>query len=157
MKKLTRVLALAITAFSATFAHAGSPNVVGNWNVTFFLEVGRTTGATQCISFIQVPGTVGGVSTSGVWTSPTFPGWSGQWVQLGDHVRFFGVTSALATEASGNLESNTLFGGVSFNHFFKTDAMTSSSGSWTAVRVPTCRLGTVPYSGDDPAKGALLN
>lgn len=134
---------LATSVLSAPLAQASSPSIVGNWNVTFFLEPGRTTGATQCIIFKLVPGTVAGESTSGTWTSPTFPGWSGQWVKQGDHVRWFGVTDTLATEESGNVENNKIFGGVSFNHFSKTNAATSSAGSWNAVRVNAC----IPYNG----------
>lgn len=146
---------LATGVLSTPLAQAASPSVVGNWNVTFFLEPARSTGATQCVVFKLVPGTVGGVPTSGTWTSTTFPGWSGQWVQLGDHVRWFGVTSALATTESGNMENANIFGGVSFNHFLKTNALTSTAGSWNAVRVAQCRTGSAPYMSDgdgDPSK-----
>lgn len=153
-KSLICGIVLAASALSSTLALASSPSVVGSWNVTFYLEPGRTTGATQCIVFKLVPGTVAGEQTSGTWTSPTFPGWSGQWVKLGDHVRWFGVTDSLATEESGNMESKKIFGGVSFNHFSKTDASTSSAGSWNAVRVDSCV--TVNVAADvvsgDPAK-----
>lgn len=158
MKKLLICgLALTSTLFNLTMARAesatASPNVVGIWNVTFYLEPGRGTGATQCIVFKSVPGIVAGVPTSGTWTSPTFPGWSGQWIQLGDHVRWFGVTSSLATTESGNLQGARTFGGVSFNHFAKSNAATSSAGSWTAVRVASCaRYNTA--NEDDPSKDA---
>jgi hypothetical protein len=152
MKKLAICgLILAASAINAPLVHAASPSIVGNWNVTFFLEPSRTTGATQCIVFKSVAGTVAGESNSGTWTSPTFPGWTGQWVKQGDHVRWFGVTSTLATEESGNVENNKIFGGVSFNHFAKSDATTSSAGSWNAVRVSSCSS-TVSASFDaDPA------
>ena len=139
MKKLAIYgLVLAASAMTAPLAQASSPSIVGNWNVTFFLEPGRVTGATQCIVFKLVPGTVAGEATSGTWTSPTFPGWSGQWVKQGDHVRWFGVTGSLATEESGNVENNKIFGGVSFNHFLTSDATTSSAGNWNGVRVSAC-------------------
>lgn len=154
MKKLFLYgLLLATSAICAPLAQAGSPSVVGSWNVTFFLEPARSTGATQCIVFKLVPGTVAGVPTSGTWTSPTFPGWAGQWIQLGDHVRWFGVTSSLATAESGNMENANIFGGVSFNHFLKTNALTSSAGNWNAVRVAACRTGNIPLGSDkDPSK-----
>lgn len=146
-------LLLAASVISTPLAQAASPSIEGNWNVTFFLEPGRTTGATQCIVFTKVPGTVAGEGTSGTWTSPTFPGWSGQWVKQGDHVRWFGVTSTLATEESGNVESNKIFGGVSFNHFLKSDATTSSAGNWNAVRVSSCPGAASATAGsDDPSK-----
>lgn len=139
MKKIAIYgLALAASYLCIPMALASSPSIVGNWNVTFFSEPGRTTGATQCITFKQVAGTVAGEATSGTWTCPTFAGWTGQWVKQGDHVRWFGVTDFLATEESGNVENSKIFGGVSFNHFLKTDAKTSSAGSWNAVRVTKC-------------------
>lgn len=137
MKRLA-IYGLAMGVIIPPIAQAVAPSVAGNWNVTFFLEPTRSTGATQCIEFKLVPGTVAGVATSGTWSSPTFAGWSGQWIQLGDHVRWFGVTSALATTESGDIENNAHFGGVSFNHFQKTNAITSSAGSWHAVRVAAC-------------------
>lgn len=152
MKKLVSCsLLLATTILGAGFAQADSPSVVGNWNVTFFLETTRSTGATQCITFKLVPGTVAGVATSGTWTSPTFPGWAGQWIQLGDHVRWFGLTPGLATTEAGNMISPNAFGGVSFNHFSKTNAATSSAGSWNAVRVAACRGSGNAGMNEDPS------
>lgn len=143
MKKLAIYgLVLAASTIIAPLAHASSPGIAGSWNVTFFLEPGRTTGATQCIVFKVVAGTVAGESNSGTWTCPTFPGWTGEWVKQGDHVRWFGVTDSLATEESGNVQNSKIFGGVSFNHFNKSTAKTSSAGSWNAVRVGSC-TGTV--------------
>lgn len=155
MKKFIRYgLVLLASSLGASFVQAGSPSVVGSFNVTFFLEPLRSTGATQCIVFRLVPGTVAGEPMSGTWSSPTFPGWTGQWVQLGDHVRWFGVTSSLATSASGNMANINYFSGVSFNHFLKTNAATSSAGNWHAVRVAACRVGinNNTHTGDsDPA------
>jgi hypothetical protein len=138
--------------------HAGSPSVVGNFNVTFFLEPSRATGATQCLVFKSVPGTVAGVPTSGTWTSPTFPGWKGQWIQLGDHVRFFGVTSSgLSTAASGNMEYGIVLGGVSFNHYSSATGATSSAGSFRANRVANCPTSVSNKGGDDPAGKIVVN
>lgn len=151
MKKLfTYMLALLAGILSTAMVYAASPSVVGSWNVTFFLEPGRSIGATQCIVFTLIPGTVAGVATSGIWTSPTFPGWAGQWIQLGDHVRWFGVTGGLSTTESGNMEHNNIFGGVSFNHFFSSNAATSSAGSWNGARVSSCRIG-LQELGSDPS------
>lgn len=141
MKKLFSYLFLCVTMTMSALVYAASPSVVGSWNITFFLEPGRSTGATQCVVFTLVPGTVAGEPMSGTWTCPTFPGWTGQWVQLGDHVRWFGVTSAFATAESGNMEHNNIFGGVSFNHYNKTTGVTSTAGNWNGVRVAGCRVG----------------
>lgn len=159
MKKFILYGLIFLASISASLVQAGSPSVVGNFRVTFFLEPTRSTGATQCIVFKLVPGTVAGEPNSGTWSSPTFPGWSGEWVQLGDHVRWFGVVGGLATSASGNMANINYFSGVSFNHFLKTTAATSSAGNWHAVRVATCGVGlTHPYSIDrDPSKPNVTN
>jgi hypothetical protein len=151
MKKLL-IYGLLLTAsiIGAPLAQAASPSVVGSWKVTFFLESARSTGATQCIVFKSVPGTVAGVPTSGTWTSPTFPGWTGEWIQLGDHVRWFGLTGPLATTESGNVENKSIFGGVSFNHFSKTTSATSSAGSWNGVRVSSCPRSSSEAANNDP-------
>jgi len=134
-------------------AWAADPNFVGDWNVTFYLEPNRAVGATQCIIVTSVPGTVAGVPTSGTWSSPTFAGWHGQWVELGDHVRWFGVTGgALSTEESGNVIQGLLTGGVSFNHFSSASGSTSSAGSWVAEKVTACRPGTAQLRGSDPSQ-----
>jgi hypothetical protein len=152
MKKLViSTLLIAATAMGASVAQAGSPSIVGSWNILFFLEPLRSIGATQCIVFKSVPGTVAGVPSSGTWESPSFPSWHGEWVQLGDHVRWFGVTGGLATTESGNISNVNTFGGVSFNHFSGTSAATSSAGSFKGSRVARCTQG-VKTDGDDPSQ-----
>ena len=154
MKKLALSGLIALSALSASLVHAASPTVVGSFNITFYLETGRSTGATQCINFVSAPGTVAGVPTSGTWSSPTFPGWHGEWIQLGDHVRFFGLTDSLATTESGNMISKGNFGGVSFNHYSKTTTATSSAGSFKGLRVTSCTglKGSASTLESDPAK-----
>ncbi len=136
MKKIRGFL-LGLTLVAPT-VQATSPSVVGSWKIQFYLENSRLNGAQQCFNLVSVPGRVADVPTSGTWTSPSFPGWSGEWIQLGDHIRIFGVTSSLATTASGNISSSSALEGVSFNHFSKTNAATSSAGSWHGVRVSNC-------------------
>jgi hypothetical protein len=144
--------ALALLCIGGVPAWAAEPNYVGSWNVTFAVEPGKAAGATQCIVVTLVPGTVAGLPVSGTWSSPTFAGWHGQWVELGDHVRWFGVTSGgLSTEESGNVINNALTGGVSFNHFFSSTGTTSSAGSWIAVKA-ACRTGTAQLRSADPAR-----
>jgi hypothetical protein len=133
-------------------ARAAEPTFVGSWNITFALDPGRTAGATQCIVVIKT-GTVAGLPLSGTWTSPTFSGWGGQWIELGDHVRWFGVTGGgLSTEESGNVISASQTGGVSFNHFFSSNGTTSSAGSWIGSRVSKCTTGTAQLRSSDPSK-----
>jgi len=150
MRKLVCMFVLGLSAL-APLAQAGAPTVAGSWNISFSLEPNRSAGATQCIVFTASAGTVAGVSTSGTWTSPSFPGWSGQWIQLGDHVRWFGITGSLATAESGNMVNHNAFEGVSFNHFSTANAMTSSAGSWTGTRVSSCRQSEEEAGAGDPS------
>lgn len=143
------LIIISLTHFSAVFA-----SVAGSWKVTFFLEPTRYTGSTQCVTFTLVPGTVNGISTSGTWTSPSFPGWSGQWIQHGDYIRWFGVVNGVATSEAGFMPNNNNFGGISYNHFSTADGTTITSGSWIAVRVNKCDAVTtlrVARVGTDPA------
>lgn len=127
--------ASAAPAFAQELAGA-AVNSVGHWRVTFFLEPNHSTGATQCISFTKT-GTILGEPRSGRWTSPTFAGWTGQWIQEGDHFRFYGVTSSLGTAEFGAMINSNSFSGE-FAHFSKTNGATSSAGSFQATRVSTC-------------------
>jgi hypothetical protein len=146
-------------ALAASASAAESPAFAGSWEITFFEDPGRLAGATQCIVATKAADTVGGMQHSGTWQSPTFTGWQGQWVQTGDHVRWFGVTgTGLVTEASGNVIAKALTGGVSFNHFSKKDGNSSTSGSWFAIRVKECKTGANQLMGGDPAAaGARTN
>lgn len=158
-KFFTYSIALIISSLLvARFAHAEvqapavSPSVVGNWKVTFYLEPLRSIGATQCIVMTLVPGTVAGSPTSGTWRSPTFPGWSGQWIQQGDLVRWFGITGGLATSEVGSVLNRNILGGTSFNHFSTSSgAATSSAGTWSAVRTISCNGATPEVNGVDPS------
>jgi hypothetical protein len=129
------------------------PSIVGSWRVTFYLEPNHTVGGTQCVTFVQNPIQVG-EPASGRWFSTTFPGWQGKWIQEADSVRWYGFTGSLATaESSGFTASANLMTGE-FIHFFPTaGTTTSSSGAWSATRVPFCPTSTVgstaaPQSGD---------
>jgi hypothetical protein len=131
--------ALCPTLGSTPALAASSPAVYGSYNVTFYLEPSRATGATQCIIFTptNIFGTGLGVTTSGTWTSPTFAGWSGQYIQEGDHIRWYGFTTGgLATSETGNALNSVLIGGQDFNHFVR--GATSSLGNWSATKVGSC-------------------
>jgi hypothetical protein len=133
-------------------AQAAEPSFAGTWTISYYLEPNYSSGATQCVIFTTASGTVGGVATSGTWRSPTFSGWTGKWVQIGDHVRWFGVTSTLATEAVGNLAYGSLTGGLSFTHFNKSTSAVSSTGNWYATRRTSCPSTAQAKSGGDPAQ-----
>jgi hypothetical protein len=150
-----------LTAGLSMFSNAAisqaprEPRVGGSWSITFYLEPEHTQGGTQCVVFktTRVEPS-GGEERSGTWTSPSFPGWHGEWQQDGDHVQWFGFTraAALATSEFGHLPSNRIISGE-FNHYLPPDGTTSSAGGWVASRVKQCPLGAVSEGANsDPAQ-----
>jgi hypothetical protein len=109
---------------SAANAMAASP--VGQWYVTFYLEPGLSTGATEGICYLA----------SGTWSSTTFPNWKGDWFEKADPFRWYGRTGLpLATAEFGEFISNATFSGE-FAHFrVSAPPVTSSWGNYSAVKV----------------------
>jgi hypothetical protein len=139
MKTLLGLMVGAVLAVSAGAVWAAPdlvPGPIGStaqWRVQFYLEPNHAAGSTQCIVFRKTGGVVG-EPNSGSWFSPTFAGWQGQWIQEGDHVRWYGSTSTrLGTAEFGGLISAGLCTGE-FAHFFTPSGGTSSAGSWFLVR-----------------------
>lgn len=145
--------ALAIACAGSVPAWAADPTFVGDWNVTFFWSPTARLAQPNALSSHPCQVRLPACRPRGTWSSPTFAGWHGQWIELGDHVRFFGVTGGgLSTEESGNVIEAALTGGVSFNHFFSSSGATSSAGSWVAERVTACRSGTAQLRSSDPSQ-----
>lgn len=117
-----------------------APDLNGTWKLTFYSEPNHTTGATQCLVFTKT-GTVAGESNSGTWTSPSFSGWKGQWIQEGDHVRFFGFSGTVATSAHSALMASSTSMSGEFDHF-RSPGTVSSSGAWSATKVNSCSQST---------------
>jgi hypothetical protein len=110
-----------------TAANAMAASPVGQWNITFYLEPGLGTGATQGICYLA----------NGTWFSTTFSNWKGDWFEKGDRFRWYGRTGpVLATAEFGQFISNTTFGGE-FAHFVVTrlPPITSTRGNYSAVKV----------------------
>jgi hypothetical protein len=147
MKSYSKLIMLFfLLIIGAGTASAASP--VGQWSVTFYLEPGLTTGATQGICFLS----------NNTWYSSTVHGWVGDWFQKGDRFRWYGHTSApLPTAEFGQFVANTIITGE-FAHFFTgTPPVTSSRGNWRATKVsticaPPAALPSVVSGGGDPAK-----
>jgi hypothetical protein len=139
MKTLLGLMVGAVLAVSAGAVWAEPqlvPGPIGStaqWSVQFFLEPNHVPGAAQCIVFRKTGGVVG-EPNSGSWFSPSFAGWRGQWFQEGDHVQWYGSTSAsLGTAEFGGLISGSLCTGE-FAHFATPSGSTSSAGGWSMVR-----------------------
>jgi hypothetical protein len=160
MKTLLGLIAGAVLAVSAGTVWAlpdlvpGANGSTAQWSVQFFQEPNHVPGATQCIVFRKT-GTVLGEPKSGTWFSPSFAGWQGQWIQEGDHVRWYGSTSTrLGTAEFGALTSATFCTGE-FAHFFTPSGGTSTAGSWLMIK-RTCTNDSVSAPGmtgaGDPAQ-----
>ena len=139
MKTLLGLMVGAVLAVSAGAVWAAPDLVTGavgstaQWSVQFFLEPNHAAGSIQCIVFRKTGGVLG-EPNSGTWTSPSFPGWMGQWMQEGDHVRWHGSTSTrLGTAEFGALTSATFCTG-DFAHSFTPSGGTSSAGSWLMIK-----------------------
>jgi hypothetical protein len=139
MKTLLGLIVGVILAVSAGTVWAEPqlvPGPIGStaqWRVQFFLEPNHVAGAIQCILFRKTGGVVG-EPNSGSWTSPSFAGWMGQWFQEGDHVQWYGSTSArLGTAEFGGLITGSICTGE-FAHFATPSGNTSTAGAWAMSR-----------------------
>lgn len=117
-------LTLSLGIVGAHSALAASP--VGEWKVTFYLEPGLSTGATQGICF----------KADGTWYSTTFAGWDGDWLWKGDRLRWYGDTGSLGTAEFGQFSSKRKFAGE-FAHFTVPGAppVTSTRGNYEGRKV----------------------
>ena len=160
MKTLLGLMLGAVLAVTAGAVWAAPDLVPGpngstaQWQVQYFLEPSHSVGGIQCIEFTKT-GAVLGESKSGTWTSPSFAGWVGEWIQEGDHVRWYGSTSSsLGTAEFGALISASLCTGE-FAHFSTPSGTTSSAGSWSMTKT-NCAAGPFSATGltgvGDPAQ-----
>ena len=139
MKTLLGLMVGAVLAVSAGTVWAlpdlvpGANGSRAEWSVQFYLEPNHTVGSTQCIVFTKT-GTVLGEPKSGTWFSPSFAGWQGQWIQEGDHVRWYGSTSTRLGTAEFGALTNATFCTGEFAHFFTPSGGTSTAGSWLMIK-----------------------
>jgi hypothetical protein len=135
-------LLMAVATFTLAIAAPAQafPSLAGSWSFTAYLDPSRSVGASQCIVFTET-GSIAGIHTSGTWYSPTFAGWSGNWTQLEDHINWYGFTdTGVATSYTGSLINSHHFGGFNFDSSYVSSGtvLTSSHGSFTMTRVPSC-------------------
>jgi hypothetical protein len=124
-------------------------SVIGQYNVTFYLEPNLAKGATQGICF----------KSDGTWFSTTFSNWQGDWFLKGDRLRWYGRTSTLGTADFGQFIWSTGFAGE-FAHFSDSPTsvppLTSSRGNYYGAKVSaTCgaaAAGGLTGPGADPSK-----
>ena len=140
MKAKIIILSILTLFVVAGTAMAASPE--GQWTVSYYLEPGLSTGASQGICF----------KADGTWYSSTFSGWSGMWKQKGDRFKWYGATGSLYTAEFGQFIGKALSGGE-FSHFYSSS--TSSFGNWKAMKVKvTCdaQAASAYESSDDPSQ-----
>jgi hypothetical protein len=142
MKRVIMAVAVFLIIAAGT-AFAATP--VGQWNFTSYNDPNLKAGPLQGLCFVA----------DGTFYSTTFSGWNGQWIQIGDRIRFYGTTGVLSTAEFGQFISNTRFSGE-FAHFSPTTPVaTSSSGNFIVTRTSlTCDAPASPvYSAaiGDPA------
>jgi hypothetical protein len=145
---------LAVSAGAVWAAPDLVPGPIGStaqWQVQFFLEPNHSAGAVQCIVFRKTGGVVG-EPNSGTWSSPSFAGWQGQWIQEGDRVRWAGSTAVrLGTAEFGDMIVAGLCTGE-FVHASTPSGVWSTAGSWAMTR-RTCASDAVTGTGvGDPSQ-----
>jgi hypothetical protein len=144
-KRFTRILGFAVAvAFIGAVAAPASAfiGLAASWMVTYYIDPTGSMGATQCINFNKTTESHGVIT--GTWNSPTFSGWSGQWVQKGEHYAWHGFyTSTSATYEVGdiinrNVTAETSAATLSFGSGGTTTLDTATA---TMVQVKNCPTG----------------
>lgn len=130
-------LSLVLTASPASAVHT----LNATWIVTYYIDPTGVTGATECINFHR-KSEVNGVIT-GIWNSPTFPGWTGQWVEKGQNYSWYGTYSyasqTYATYDTGEFINSNMTAEPSIGAFSTaTPPVTLFTGTATMVQVPSC-------------------
>ena len=100
--------ALAVSIGSALPASAAT-QLAASWAITYYANPMGVPYATVCVNFTKT-GVSQGVS-SGTWTSPSISGWSGSYVQRGDHFSWYG-TYAVNGKSYATFDVGDLINGV---------------------------------------------
>lgn len=116
--------------FGATPAMAVLPTFSGPWVVSFYQDDARSLVARACLNFTG-GGSIFG-SPGGTFTSPTFSGWTGTWVQTGDRVRWWGNLGSLSTSSEGTLINPALMTGYYLHYPVPSGVTGPSIGTWEA-------------------------
>lgn len=150
-KLVTAAFVLATCFLFASSAMAAGPQLAGSWEVTFFPQPSlQTAGATQCVVFVR-DGSQLTLPNSGTWTSTTFSGWSGGWIQIGNDFQWYGFF--------GSGTGNTSFFGTLPIHATATglfsdtsNGVTNNLGSIVMKRVSSCTAAAKSSNSDDPTR-----
>ena len=104
-------------------------------------------GSQQCVNFFK-KAEKNGVIT-GTWNSPTLSGWSGEWVQRGQHYAWHGsyvapTGATVVTYDSGDFVNANLTAETSIASLIVANGVTTTNATGTATmtQVPKCAAGT---------------
>jgi hypothetical protein len=152
MKRVIVAVAIFLILAAGT-ALAASP--IGQWDYKGFSMPGLQPGPVQGICFIAGVTSSDG-TVSGTWFSTTFAGWSGQWFQNGDRIRFYGTAGAVSTAELGQFISNTRFSGEYVHFTPPAPVATNSLGNFSMTRTsstcdPAAALADFSAANSDPA------
>jgi hypothetical protein len=143
-----RILASTLGAVPLALAALAAPAAAiiplnASWMVTYYIDPSGSSGGTQCINF-RKKSDAGGVVT-GTWDSPTFPGWSGEWVQKGQHYSWYGKYANaqgvnVATYDAGDFITATITAEPSIGAFMPdgTKPVSVYTGTATMLQVASC-------------------
>jgi hypothetical protein len=87
-------LLFAIGGMQAMASASVRPDVTfvpGSYTLTYLSGPSHTPTGVQCLDFTLSAGSVDGFAKSGTWVATTFAGFSGNWVQDGSDLRFYGT------------------------------------------------------------------
>jgi hypothetical protein len=130
MKRVIVTVAIFLILAAGT-ALAASP--VGQWDFKGFSMPDLKPGPLQGICFVAGITNSDG-TLSGIWYSTTFAGWSGQWFQNGDRIRFYGTTGSVSTAEFGQFISNNRFSGEYVHFIPPAPVATNSLGNFSMTR-----------------------
>jgi hypothetical protein len=132
MKRNTGIALLAATIMAA--ASPALATIKGDYTITYLSGPSHTETATQCLDFTPAKKAdyIVGFPHSGTWTATTFSGFSGNFVQDGSDLRFYGTFAG----GSGVIAHHVKGGTGGFDDFSPTStgATASNDGAVTLVK-----------------------
>jgi hypothetical protein len=140
-------LACALACAAPIPASAGA-TLNASWIVTYYSDPSDAQYGTQCINFQKTGGKDG--ETVGKWSSPTLAGWSGYWIQKGEHFSWYGSYVAngvtYATYDAGDFINTSLAAESSAGAFDAANGSPLFTGTATLALVKKCSEASSPFS-----------
>jgi hypothetical protein len=144
-----RAALFAIAAGFATVAQASAAVTLNaSFVVTYYSDPAGSQYGSQCVNF-QKTGSKDG-ETVGKWSSPTLAGWSGYWIQKGEHFSWFGsYVSGSVTYSTfdvGDFVNASLASETSAAAFNAVGGAPLFTGTATLTLVKNCNEASAPFS-----------